>query len=298
MSARALLALVALAVGGAALADDLKIVYTKRSLYRNLLVTEEADRFCLSFRLRSGEINALQSCMYKADHDRLVFDYAKSVMAGLLLAPAPKRVLVLGLGGGSIPRVLHALNPQATIDVVEIDPAVVQVAEQWFDFKAGAAVKVHVKDGRQFVKQAVVFGQRWDLVVLDAFNGDYIPEHLMTREFLQEVRSVLVPGGALVANTFSTSTLYDSESATYAAVFGGFVNLKREDGNRVIVARHGAPPTIEQLRAASVALQPRLARYGVDYAAVLAEARTAPDWKRNARVLTDEWNPANVMRGR
>ena len=127
-----------------------------------------------------------------------------------------------------------------------IDEAVVQTAAQWFDFKEGGNVKVHVKDGRQFVKQAKVFGKSWDFILLDAFNGDYIPEHLMTREFLEECRAVLAPNGVLVANTFSSSRLYEHESATYAAVFGRFINLKREDGNRIIVVRNGAQPTLAQ----------------------------------------------------
>jgi len=274
-----------------------RVLFTKRSLYRNIMVTDEGDRICLSFRLSSGAVNAIQSCMYKADHDKLVFDYSKSVMAGLLLVPHPKRVLVIGLGGGSIPRVLHALEPKATIDIVEIDQAVQQVAHDWFDYNPTGVVSVKLKDGRQFVKQAGVFNQSYDLIVLDAFNGDYIPEHLMTREFLEECKRILTPDGALVANTFSSSRLYQSESATYAAAFGRFVNLKRNEGNRIIVARRGPPPTLEQLKAAAAREQPRVTRYGVDYATVLGDMLVKPDWEPNARVLTDEWNPANVLRG-
>ena len=62
--------------------------------------------------------------------------------------------------------------------------------------------------------------QRYDLIMLDAFDHEYIPEHLLTQEFLQEVKSLLAPGGVLAANTFSSSRLYDHESTTYAAVFG------------------------------------------------------------------------------
>lgn len=277
-------------------AKDPRIVYTKRSLYRNIIVSDEGDRLCMAFRLRTGQVNSLQSCMLKADHDTLVFDYSKTVMAGLLSTPNPKRILVLGLGGGSIPRVYAKLYPQAAIDVVEIDPAVVQVAAEWFDFKASASMKVHVKDGRQFVKQAGVFQQKWDLLVLDAFNGDYIPEHMMTREFLEECKAILTPNGTLVANTFSSSRLYASESATYAAVFGRFINLKHDDGNRIVIGRNGAAPTLAQLKAMVPSAQPRIARFGVDYAAVLKHAR-APDWDPKARLLTDEWNPANVMKG-
>jgi spermidine synthase len=288
--------LAALALAPAAEAGS-KIVYNKKSLYRNIMVSDEGDRICMTFRLQNGQVHALQSCMFKDDHDKLVFDYAKAVMAGQLAMPKPKRILVLGLGGGSIPRVYRRLYPNVPIDVVDIDEAVVQTAEQWFDFKAGGAVKVHVKDGRQFVKQAGVFGQAYDLILLDAFNGDYIPEHMMTKEFLEECRKVLAPNGVLVANTFSSSRLYESESATYAAVFGRFINLKRDEGNRIILARNGAPLTLAQLKMMVPSLAGFVAPFGVDYDKVLADAKAAPDWDPKARVLTDEWNPANVMRG-
>src|SRR5205823_8355450 len=75
----------------------------------------------------------------------------------------------------------------------------------------------------------------YDVVMLDAFENDYIPEHMLTREFLEEVKSVMAPNGVIVANTFSDSALYDHESVTYRAVFGSFFNLKL--GNRIILGR-------------------------------------------------------------
>jgi spermidine synthase len=75
----------------------------------------------------------------------------------------------------------------------------------------------------------------YDLVLLDAFDADYIPEHMLTREFLQEVKSIMTPDGVIVANTFSDSALYDYESVTYRAVFGAYFNLKL--ANRIIVGR-------------------------------------------------------------
>lgn len=273
------------------------VLYAKRSLYRNILVTDEGDRICLSFRLRTATADALQSCMYKAAHDRLVFPYTRAVMAGLLVQPAPERILILGLGGGSIPRVLRKVLPRARIEIAEIDEAVVQVAADWFDFAPDGNVQVRVRDGRQLVRQAGIRERRYDLIVLDAFNGDYIPEHMMTREFLEECKRILAPGGVLVANTFSSSRLYQSESATYAAAFGSFVNIKHHEGNRIVLARDGPAPTLAQLEAAVPALQPSLAPFGVDYAEVLAGVRAQPDWDPRARVLTDEWNPANVMKG-
>jgi len=110
---------------------------------------------------------------------------------------------VAGLGGGTLPTALAALLPDVRIDVVEIDPAVVKVARTYFDFQENERVRVHIRDARVFVKRALQRGRQYDLVILDAYSGDYIPEHLMTAEFLDETRRLLAPGGAVAANTFA-----------------------------------------------------------------------------------------------
>jgi spermidine synthase len=276
---------------------EAQVIYTKRSVYRNIMVTDEGDRICMSFRLKSGSINATQSCMFKTDHDLLVFDYTKMVMAGLMLAPTPKRIYVAGLGGGSIPRVFNQLVPGAQIDVAEIDESVVEVARDYFDYAEGGKRKNIIKDARVYIKQAARFGLKYDLIVLDAFNGDYIPEHLMTREFLEEAKALLSPNGILVANTFSTSRLYDSESVTYRAALGPYLNLKEVDGNRIIIARNGKPVTVAELKAAAPRWKQKLARYGVDTDWVIGVAKEQGDWDTSARVLTDQYNPANLLQG-
>lgn len=288
--------LILLLAAGAADATA-EIVYTKRSVYRNIIVTDEGDRICMSFRLRSGSVHATQSCMFKDDHDRLVFDYTRMVMGGLMLAPRPRKILIAGLGGGSIPRVLREVVPQAEIDVAEIDEAVVEVARDYFDFRAHDKVRMIVKDARVYVKQAALFGVKYDLIVLDAFNGDYIPEHLMTSDFLEECEAILAPGGVLVANTFSTSRLYDSESVTYRQALGPFLNLKEVDGNRIIIARKGKPPTVAELKAGAARWKQPLAPYGVDVGWLVDVASETPDWNQNARALTDQYNPANLLQG-
>lgn len=290
-----LLLLVALLAGAASV--DAATIYTKRSVYRNIMVTDEGDRICMSFRLRSGAVNATQSCMFKHDHDELVFDYTRMVMAGLMLTPQPKRIFIAGLGGGSIPRVFNRLVPEAQIDVAEIDEAVVEVARDYFDYRGEGKLKNIIKDARVYIKQAARFKVKYDLIVLDAFNGDYIPEHLMTKEFLEECKALLTPGGILVANTFSTSGLYSAESVTYRAAFGPFLNLKEVDGNRIIIARNGKPPTLAELRAVAGRWKPRLAPYGVDTDWILGVAREQGDWDASARVLTDQYNPANLLQG-
>jgi spermidine synthase len=154
-------------------------------------------------------------------------------------------------------------------------------------------VKVHEMDGRLFVKKAGREGRTYDLVVLDAFDHEYIPEHLLTREYLTEVKALLKPGSVLAANTFSGSRLYDHESTTYAGVFGTFFNLKH--GNRVILTRIGGNPGIGDIRANARRNATALAPYVPDASWVYDLFSTRPDWDTQARVLTDQFSPANLL---
>jgi spermidine synthase len=216
------------------------------------------------------------------------------MLAGTLFASEqPRRILIVGLGGGSIPTALRQLLPEAQIDVVEIDPAVTRVARKFFDFRDGPMLRVSEVDGRVYVKRAAREGKQYDVILLDAFDHEYIPEHLLTKEYLTEVKSLLAPQGVLVANTFSSSKLYDHESTTYASVYGPFYNLKRE--NRVIVARLGSLPTAEALKARATRYEAALKTYGVDSTALLGLFSSRVDWDASARVLTDQYSPANLL---
>ncbi|HET9679363.1 MAG TPA: fused MFS/spermidine synthase [Gammaproteobacteria bacterium] len=276
-----------------------EIIFEKQSLYRNILVTDNGERICMRFTLPSARIQSLQSCQYKDNPNKLVFSYAKAVFAGLLIQPDPERILIAGLGGGSIPRVMHKLYPQAQIDVVEIDPAVVDVAARFFDFHEGDNIDVIERDARVFVKQMLLKGDiKYDYIILDAFNGEYIPAHLMTKEFLQECKNLLTNDGVLVANTFSTSKLYHSESATYAAVFDWFVEVRTNSGNRIILASKGKLPTVDELMAAENALDKPFDTFDIDMEEIVEQADTSPEWRHVARVLTDQYAPVNLLQGR
>ena len=103
---------------------------------------------------------------------------------------------------------------------------------------------------------------------------------------------ILLPGGVLAANTWSTSRLYDHESVTYESVFGEFFNLR--DFNRVILAKRGLP-SIDEVKRNSRALDPLLKRFDVEAAWLLPMFSTQKDWNRNARVLTDRHSPSNLL---
>ena len=287
-----LLLLLLLATAGTAAQAQMSLLHSERSLYREVLVYEEDGTRCMCFtrQCRIGR----QSCVDPRNPQRFALNYTRMMLAGTLFASEqPRRILIVGLGGGSIPTALRQLLPEAQIDVVEIDPAVTRVARKFFDFRDGPMLRVSEVDGRVYVKRAARQGKQYDVILLDAFDHEYIPEHLLTKEYLTEVKTLLAPQGVLVANTFSSSKLYDHESTTYASVYGPFYNLKRE--NRVIVARLGSLPTEEELLARATRYQAALKTYGVDSIALLTLFSHRVDWDASARVLTDQYSPANLL---
>ncbi|MGA1372376.1 MAG: spermidine synthase [Pseudomonadales bacterium] len=280
-------------------AADARVVHRERSLYSTIIVDRQGPVICMQFSVRRDQRN--QSCLNERRPREMLFPYTRMMMTSLLVKPAPRRALTIGLGGGTLPLALDELYPELVQDVVEIDPAVTQVARDWFGFKPSDRVRVIEQDGRVFAKRARTQRARtkdahYDLILLDAFNGDYIPEHLMTREFLEEIRDLLAPGGVVVANTFSISRLYDAESATYAAVFGDFLNLKPWDsGNRVIIATNGALPDGKTLAERAALLGPSLKPYGIRLDELLPVMKRERDWPADATVLTDQYAPANLL---
>lgn len=274
-----------------------KTIHQEKSLYQNILVVEQGNHRCLSFTSSRGL--RTQSCQFSnPDNSVLYFPYAKMSLTGLLLQPHPDRILLIGLGGGSVPMVLSKLYPNAMIDIVEIDPAVKKVAEDYFHFAETDNMKVTLSDARVFVKRVGLKGDEYDYILLDAFNGEYIPEHLMTQEFLQEVKQILADDGVLVANTFSSSRLYDHESATYQAVFGEFLNFKNleNSGNRVIITNKTSLPSVGQMESEANMLKGRLHPFGVDIEQYPKMMTTKPDWDTSARILTDQFSPVNLLK--
>ena len=272
------------------------VIHQEKSLYRNIEVNESGNRRCLVFAVKKGDRN--QTCMDLRDPRKVVFPYARMTFAGLLVNPNPESILVIGLGGGTIPTVLSELYPDAAIDVVEIDPAVVAVAKKYFNYVDSPESSVHVVDARVFIKRAVIRGAQYDLVILDAFTGDYIPEHLMTVEFVAEAARLLSDRGVLVANTFSTSVLYDHESVTYNTVFPEFINFKMPNtGNRVIIASKNELPIPKMMHEHAQQLEAKLNNYGVDMRIFLPFLKRDKDWHEDVRPLTDQFSPANLLRG-
>lgn len=272
---------------------EVKLLHQERSLYRNIFVTQNGDERCMTFRYPRGV--GRQSCKILHEPKKLIFQYTRMLLSALFLNPNPKRILVIGEGGGTIPTALQEMCPDAQIDVVELDGAVDSVARAYFGFKAGPKTRVTISDGRIFVKRMAARKPNYDLVLLDAFEADYIPEHMLTREFLQEVKANMAPDGVIVANTFSNSALYDHESVTYRDVFGPYFNLKQ--ANRIILGRRDGikPDDLAAARMNAAALEAEFAAREASSLSLAALLDPDIDWNPNARILTDQYSPSNLL---
>jgi spermidine synthase len=232
-----------------------QVLFDKRSAYSRVLVTETDGVRCLAF---DSPTSGRQSCMDPSDPDRVVLEYVRYMVVGLVFVPEPRRVLMLGLGGGSIVRQLVPRLPKLHMDVVEIDPVVIEAARLHFGVVESNRLRIVAGDGRAFVEQA---NERWDLILLDAFGEDYIPFPLTTAEFFREVERRLTPGGAVVANFWSTHRgVLRAQLRTLQEVFPALhIFDGRTSGNVIAVAtRDREAWARERVLARAAAIEPRL----------------------------------------
>ncbi|WP_164002301.1 fused MFS/spermidine synthase [Pyxidicoccus caerfyrddinensis] len=239
---RLLLAMWALLVCAAA--SPRAVLYEKQSPYTFIAVTEDAEGLRY---LQFDQTGALQSVVRPGHPLELELPYTQVSMVGLAFVPAPKRILVVGLGGGAMPMFLRAVVPGARIDVVDIDPDVVDVAKRYFGFREDDHLRAHVADGRRFVEAA---GPPYDLIFLDAYGPDSIPQHLATVEFLTSVRARLAKGGAVVGNLWEDppNARFDAMVRTWQVGFTRLYTFDvRGSANRILV---GVQRAEKQSRAA------------------------------------------------
>jgi spermidine synthase len=127
-----------------------------------------------------------------------------------------KKVLMLGLGAGSISTYFGRFMPDVSIDVVEIDRRVIEVAKQYFGLRETERVRYLDADGRVFLNRNKGL---YDLILLDAYRGGFVPFHLLTKEFYALLKERLTPGGVIASNVHDGTKLYHSTVKTLGEVF-------------------------------------------------------------------------------
>ena len=179
-------------------------VYETDTPYHHLIVADYYDPSTQStIRILIMDDN-LHSAMDLQDPNRTVFPYTDYFNLGFLLNPQVTRVLFIGGGGFTGPKQILRDYPNVTVDVVEIDPEVIRIAEQYFAVNASnPRLHIYNNDGRIFLQET---NQQYDLIVLDAYSRSYVPFHLMTTQFFNLLSAHLTPKGVMISNLISGIT--------------------------------------------------------------------------------------------
>ena len=209
-------------------------------------VTDTTDH-PMPFLVDSREARALyfsfdsvQSRMRLADPDALDLAYTRTMMGFLLFVPQPRRISVIGLGGGSLVKFCHRHLPQASLQVAEINPHVLALRDDFMLPPDGARLAMQQLDGARFVRlpQAAC-----DVLLLDGFDRQGMPDALCSQRFFDDAMGALDDGGMLVVNLHRGDPRLDLIMDRLARSFEDAHALLAVDdadgGNRVVFAWRG-----------------------------------------------------------
>ncbi len=183
-------------------------------------------------------ISAIQSRMEIQRPDVLDLDYTRTMMGFLLFKPRPSALAMIGLGGGSLAKFCHRHLPGGAITVVEINPHVIELREAFKVPPDSARFRVLAADGARFVAETP---ERFDVLMVDAFDAEGMPAALGTSRFYDDCRDVLRPDGLMVVNLHSTHPNFPVYLERIRGSFGAAVLCLDEPGgsNSVVFACKG-----------------------------------------------------------
>lgn len=182
--------------------------------------------------------DSLQSCMLLNNPTTLVMEYSQAMMCALLFQPAPARILLVGLGGGSLVKFLLRFCPGASIEVAEINPEIVEVARNFFQVPEDRRLTVTLAPGEEVLARRRAAGRSYDLLLLDAFDDHGPARALLDERVLCGCRDLLAEGGVFAMNLWNRRRdNFPALHTALAAIFEGRtlkLALAENDSNAIV----------------------------------------------------------------
>ncbi|HOB97186.1 MAG TPA: fused MFS/spermidine synthase [Verrucomicrobiota bacterium] len=276
------------------------VVFETTSVYHHIRVVEAGEYRSLLFD--SSE----QSRIALADPEAGRFEYIDYFFMPWLWNVAMTNVLMIGLGGGSAQQAYARYCPGVTVETVELDPAVLKVAEDYFGFRQSPRQRVVISDGRMFLQRS---RRQYDAVLVDAYvEGRYgasIPYHLATQEFFRLVSDRLATNGVVAYNCIGVlqndkADLVGALHRTMKSVFSQvYLFPARESWNVVLVGTRDAeakkahelwPNAMPAWQSGRLRLPTFFQRLGVFRVAPPASSLNSP-------LLADDYAPVDGLLG-
>jgi len=298
MNARLVLALVVVGIASRCTGAPAGLVHEVTSPYHHIQVIDRDGVRLLSF---DGTLETRMSLRNPlAGH----FEYIESFHLPWLWNDGMTNVLMLGLGGGSVQRTYQHYYPRLNIETAEIDPAVVRIARDYFGFKESPTQRVHVADGRLFLRRT---RSVYDAIIVDAYvrnrYGSAIPYQLATREFFELARQHLTTNGVIAYNVIGTmqgwkADILGSVYRTLSDVFPQvYLFPARDTMNVVVVAtKSSRRMDVNSLRQRAQALvQNRTVTLPTFTTRAGAVATSVPAGFSRCPILTDDFAPVDSL---
>ncbi|SPA43911.1 fused MFS/spermidine synthase [Cupriavidus taiwanensis] len=222
---------------------------------------------------------ATQSLMSLKDPDKLVLGYTRTMMGFLLLHPAPARISMIGLGGGSLAKYCHRHLPHTKVVAIEINPEVIALREQFQIPPEDERLEVVCADGAEYVANQ---NARPDVILVDGFLAHGMPVQLGTADFYAACHARLADTGVLVANFLESDPDIPFYLEQASTAFGQSMSLSlaEDSANYTLFAWKG-PAKLPALNAL-------LARARIlETTHSLNLTRTARQLKRGERIVSD-----------
>lgn len=274
-------------------AGDERIVEEAKSPFNHVVVAETDDVRTMYFVVDGTYY--IESRLDRHQPLALDLDYTRTMMAGFLVQPQIERLLMIGFGGGTISNYLFRRFPGLEIDAVDIDGEVIRLARKYFEVPDDPKYRTHAADGRLFVEQSDP-SMRWDMIMLDAFRGVFVPFHLKTREYYALLKSRLSDRGVVVANLHNATPMYPHDRVTFDEAFpGGYAFMAESSRQTTYVASASARQLgAYELRANADKLDPY---FDFDLHGLAARWYLGRDYDPNVAVLRDDFPEGQTPKG-
>ena len=256
--------------------------------YNDIFISKRRAELTMSFQLKGWDYT--ESVINLREPDDLPVHYTRVMTVAAIYPPAPKKLLMIGLGGGSITTYLGRAMPDVTIDAIELDPGVIAAAKKYFGLRENARVRYLAGDGRVLLKRSK---EQYDLILVDAFRGGYVPFHLLTKEFYTLLKAHMAPGAAVAFNVHDGTKLYLSTLRTLSSVFASVHLYPSGEGEVTTVVTATPAPDAETLASRAAALQQRH-NFRFPMPQLLARRAAMPATGK-AELLTDDFAPVDVL---
>lgn len=208
-----------------------KIIHSEYHDSHLVEICDSATRRSLYF-----DSQHLQSAMSLLNPQELILSYTRFMLFGLLAAPQPAKVLLIGIGSGSFVRYFHHHFPGCTVVGVDYSQHVIDLARGYFTLPEGEDIHIHCMDGQEFIEEEVERGNKYDLILVDAFDSHGMSPSIYSPSCIRQTQAILKESGCISFNLWSSKRrLFAEIQHDIRTTFTGVVTLPIPDRGNVVV---------------------------------------------------------------